>query len=177
MNQLFQRVHQIDTLAFVWLHVTKNLPYRRSVRWLSRSGDGYLYALIALTVWGLSPIPGEQFALACAVAFALELSLYWVLKNAIKRNRPAIVITTCQPWIIPSDRFSFPSGHTAAAFVFAGLVATFYPAFAPVCYIWATLIGVSRVLLGVHYPSDIVAGMVLGTACAFFSVTAVVGLT
>jgi len=166
MNILFQRVHRLDTLAFVWLHVTKQVPYRRSVRLLSHTGDGHLYVLIGLCIWIFEPVSGSQFACACALAYGLEVSLYFVLKNMIKRDRPAIKIQSYTPWITPSDQFSFPSGHTAAAFVFANLICVFYPAFAPPLYLWASLIGLSRVLLGVHYPSDIAAGALLGTGCA-----------
>ncbi len=166
MHDLLQRVHKADTGAFLWLHVTKQIPYRKSVRWLSRSGDGYLYVLIGLVIWWLEPALGPKFAAACVLAYMLEVVLYLVLKNLIKRNRPAIHIASYKPWITPSDQFSFPSGHTAAAFVFAGLMCEFYPAVAGLFLLWASLIGLSRVLLGVHYPSDIAAGALLGTSCA-----------
>lgn len=170
MNSLFQRVHQLDTLAFLWLHVTKRFPYRKSVRWVSRTGDGHLYAATGLLLLIFEPGQGEVFVLAGLLAFSLNTGLYLILKNAIKRDRPAMRIDCYQAWITPSDQFSFPSGHTAAAFLFAALITYFYPAFALPCYGWASMVGASRVLLGVHYPSDIAAGVLLGSG------TAVVGL-
>ncbi|WP_051234829.1 phosphatase PAP2 family protein [Marinimicrobium agarilyticum] len=166
MNSLFERVHRLDTLAFLWLHVTKRFPYRKSVRWISRTGDGHLYVLAAIAIALMEPQSGTAFVMAGAIAYTLDVSLYLVLKNAIKRDRPAMKIDFYEAWITPSDQFSFPSGHTAAAFLFAALIASFYPAFALPCYLWASLIGASRVLLGVHYPSDIAAGALLGSGAA-----------
>lgn len=166
MNSLFERVHRLDTLAFLWLHVTKRFPYRKSVRWISRTGDGHIYILASLALALLDPERGMAFLTAGALAYSLDVSLYLVLKNAIKRDRPAMRIDFYEAWITPSDKFSFPSGHTAAAFLFAALIASFYPAFALPCYLWASMIGASRVLLGVHYPSDIAAGALLGSGAA-----------
>lgn len=171
MNTFFQRVHNLDTLAFTWVHVTKKCPYRKSVRWLSHTGDGHLYVLAGLLLWWFEPQQGSFFLGAGLLAYVCEVSLYLVLKNLIKRDRPAIKITTYKPSITPSDKFSFPSGHTAAAFLFACLIALFYPDFSVLCYVWASAIGISRVLLGVHYPSDIAAGAVLGTTCALLGVS------
>ena len=166
MNTFLQRVHQIDTLAFVWLHVTRRFPYRKSVRWISRAGDGPLYAAIALGLV-LFEAPGSlAFLWSGLVCYALDVSAYLLIKNLIKRDRPSVKIANYQSWITPSDQFSFPSGHTAGAFVFAYLVASFFPLFAIPAYMLATLIGVSRVLLGVHYPSDIIAGALLGSLAA-----------
>lgn len=166
MNTFLQRIHHIDTLLFLWLHVTKRCPYRKSVRWISRSGDGPFYIFITLIILLLDPHQSMAFLGAGLLAYAGEVSLYLVLKNTIKRDRPAARIETYQAWITPSDQFSFPSGHTAAAFVFACLLLQFYPLFAIPAFIWASLIGASRVLLGVHYPSDIAAGALLGCSCA-----------
>lgn len=170
MNTFLQRVHRLDTLAFLWLHVTKGFPYRKSIRWISHTGDGHLYLLLALGLLFLEPVHGQAFFVIGLAAYTLDVSLYLVLKNWIKRDRPAMKIDFYQAWITPSDQFSFPSGHTAAAFLFACLLANFYPAFALPAYLWASLIGTSRVLLGVHYPSDIAAGALLGTGCALLGI-------
>ena len=162
-----QRVHTLDTLLFLWLHVTKQFQCRRFVKLISKSGDGVWYLLIALALVIFETHSGQAFFIAASVAYALDVSLYLILKNVIKRDRPSQSLGYYQAWITPSDTFSFPSGHTAAAFVFACLVAHYYPGFALFCFIWASLIGASRVLLGVHYPSDIVAGALLGSSCAF----------
>lgn len=170
MNAFLQRVHHLDTLAFLWVHVTKGFQYRKSIRFISHSGDGIWYFLIALALLLLEPRHGSDFFWAGIIAYILDVNLYLILKNLIKRDRPATKIDTYQAWITPSDKFSFPSGHTAAAFLFACLVANFYPLFAVPCFIWASLIGASRVFLGVHYPTDILAGAALGTGCALIGI-------
>jgi undecaprenyl-diphosphatase len=170
MNAFLQRVHHLDTLAFIWVHVTKGFQYRKSVRFISRTGDGVWYFLAALALLLLEPIHGSTFFWAGIIAYAMDVSLYLSLKNLIKRDRPAARINCYKAWITPSDKFSFPSGHTAAAFLFACLIANFYPIFSIPAFIWASLIGASRVLLGVHYPTDTVAGAILGTSCAFVGI-------
>jgi undecaprenyl-diphosphatase len=65
----------------------------------------------------------------------------------------------------PADEFSFPSGHTAAAFVMVSILGSFYPVLLLPLVILASFIGISRVYLGVHYPSDVLAGAILGIVC------------
>ncbi|MGF1686360.1 phosphatase PAP2 family protein [Photobacterium japonica] len=130
-------------------------------RAVSHTGDGHLYVLFALLIVWLDQAQGKTVLTTGLWAFALELPIYLILKNSVKRARPA----TLPSFIQPSDQYSLPSGHTAAAFVMASLLTAFYPDTAWFIWPWAIAIGFSRVLLGVHYITDIVAGAALGLAC------------
>ena len=73
-------------------------------------------------------------------------------------------------FIIPSDKFSFPSGHTSGAFLFSLLMSTF--SFEIFCLLipWAIGVGWARVMLGVHYPGDTLAGAILGVLTGCFTI-------
>jgi len=166
MNAVIRHVDRFDRVTFIWLHGSLRISRYKAVRWVSHTGDGVFYVLAALAALALDSARGTHFFTAVAVGFAMERALYWVLKNSIRRDRPAVGLQTFRAAITPSDQFSFPSGHTAAGFLFATLVLHCYPPLAPLCYVWASLVGSSRVLLGVHYPTDILAGATLGTGSA-----------
>lgn len=157
-----------DTRLFFWLsaHNQKKTIAILS-QMLSTMGNGPLYALIGIALWIWGGSEGKSLFYAGVIAYCFELPIYYVLKNSIKRDRPCYKIVDVVSLITPSDKFSFPSGHTAAAFVFANVVVAFFPVLAIPVYFFATLVGLSRVMLGVHYPGDILAGMVLGLACSW----------
>jgi undecaprenyl-diphosphatase len=144
----------------------------RAAFWLSKTADGPFYLLVAVVLYASQPAGYLSFIQLLALGFAIELPLYLLLKNAVKRLRPAdLLANDIQSYIIPSDKFSLPSGHTAGAFVLTTTVAFNYPQYLPLVLPWALGVGLSRVLLGVHFPCDILAGMVLGVVsvcCAMF---------
>ncbi|WP_088329446.1 phosphatase PAP2 family protein [Lacimicrobium sp. SS2-24] len=160
-----------DTQLFYWLFNKTHGRNCAPVRWISHSGDGPLYLVAGLILWCFEPSHGDLFMYSALTAYALELPLYLLLKKCFRRQRPCDLLRNLRAHISPSDKFSLPSGHTAAAFLMAALIAHFYPSFALLVYAWAAMIGVSRVLLGVHYPSDIVAGACLGLSISVFSLT------
>ena len=84
MNTFLQRVHHLDTLAFLWVHVTKGFQYRRSVKFISHTGDGPLYLIVALCLLALEPDVGATFFWAGIIAYVFDVSLYLLLKNLIK---------------------------------------------------------------------------------------------
>lgn len=134
-------------------------------RYCSKTADGPLYALLALLLWLGKAAAATDFILLLATSYAIELPSYLLLKNLFRRQRPAELWQgTFQSHILPSDRFSLPSGHTAGAFVLLGVVALLYPFWLVVILPWALAVGLSRILLGVHFPGDVCAGAMLGLA-------------
>lgn len=141
-------------------------PVSKLSRIVSHTGDGHLYALIGLLAWWFDGQVGKLFLAAGLLGFVIELPIYWLLKNVFKRRRPQELSVLIPSFITPYDRYSLPSGHTAAAFVMATLIGQFYPSFELVALTWATMIAMSRLLLGVHFLSDVLLGACLGFSCA-----------
>lgn len=166
MGLILDKMNDLDARAFIWMNTRLGNHFESLVKGISRTGDGYLYLAIGILLLLLDADTGQSFFVATLCAYVIDVSAYLVLKNGIKRVRPEEKLAEFSALIKPSDKFSFPSGHTAAAFVFAFMIYQFYPAFALLAFVWAGCIGLSRVLLGVHYPGDILAGIVLGISSA-----------
>jgi undecaprenyl-diphosphatase len=132
----------------------------------SRAGDGYLYPVIGIGLLAFDPSTAARLIPAMLLAFAVELPVQKVLKHSTKRARPFTRIQGMRNLIKPPADFSFPSGHTTAAFLAAVQVGHFYPALLFPCLFVAGIIGVSRIYNGVHYPSDVIAGVILGISSA-----------
>jgi len=146
INRLFQTRHHAGLI-----------PYARHT---SATADGWLY-LITAVLAGVFSGYDAPLLLVLLVGFAIERPVYLILKNVLKRNRPFRVLAIRNE-VDPSDQFSFPSGHTCAAFLFTALVCHTLPVLWIPLLIWATLVGLSRIVLGVHYPTDVLVGAVLG---------------
>ena len=148
----------------------------RAPRWLriltifaTRLGDGWLwYALgIVLLIYG-----GERRYVAVgAAAFAAVagICIFRLLKNKSRRQRPCDILPHCWSEILPPDKYSFPSGHSITAFAIAISVGMFYPELQPPLLAAALLIAFSRIVLGMHFLSDVVVGSVIGAILALTS--------
>lgn len=167
--KLLLSIHKYDVFMFTWLINAKIHNTLSSVsKYLSKTGDGQLYTLIAGLLYFSEGIESSLLR-AILLAFLLERPIYFVLKNGFKRSRPEAALKNFRSIIKPSDKFSFPSGHTSAAFMMATLLAYFFPALMVPLYGWAALVGFSRVVLGVHFPTDTLMGGILGISIALFS--------
>jgi undecaprenyl-diphosphatase len=151
-----------------------------SVRWLrlllrasSRLGDGVfwycLMAAILLSSGGAAAVP----VLRMALVGVLGVVLYKWLKQRTSRPRPFQVRAAIQAAADPLDKFSFPSGHTLHAVSFSILMTAYHPPLGALVWPFAVLVAASRVVLGLHYPSDVLAGAAIGAALAL----AAIGIT
>ena len=104
------------------------------------------------------------------VAFAATVAETYVLKYMVNRPRPYVTHTDLVPLSSESSR-SFPSGHTSSAFSLATSLSLNYPKWyvAVPAFAWATATGYSRMYLGVHYPTDVLAGAALGAGTAWLT--------
>ena len=167
--KLLYSIHKYDVFMFTWLINTRiHSTLTKSSRYLSKTGDGSLYLLIAGILFWNEGID-NPFLQSILLAFLIERPIYFLLKNSLQRNRPQAALQNFRSIITPSDQFSFPSGHTSAAFMMATLLSFYLPALIIPLYLWATLVGCSRVVLGVHFPTDILVGIFLGVCTANFS--------
>lgn len=100
------------------------------------------------------------------IAGAVGLALYKLLKVRLVRERPFIGLIGIECAMPPLDRYSFPSGHTLHAVTFTAIAIHHVPMLAWVLVPFSLLIAASRVVLGLHYPTDVLAGAALGALIA-----------
>ena len=101
-----------------------------------------------------------------AVVALVCLGIYKVLKNNLVRERPYIKWDTIRNGTAPLDLYSFPSGHTLHAVAFTIVAVTYYPMLSVVLIPFTVLIALSRVILGLHYPTDVLVGTAIGAFIA-----------
>ena len=103
---------------------------------------------------------GETFAASAFVSLAL--------KSIVKRDRPYVTYPEIDN-VVEESSYSFPSGHTSSAFATATSLSMVYPKWYVIApsFLWAGAVGYSRLYLGVHYPTDVLAGAVIGSGSAF----------
>ena len=167
---LFNRADRLEGRLCLFANAAAQ---RRAIRALfravSRLGDGvFWYVLMALMPL-LRPDRGLLVSAQMLATGGVGLALYKLLKKKLVRERPFIGLIGIECVMPPLDRYSFPSGHTLHAVLFTVLAVTQVPVLAAVLVPFALLVAMSRVVLGLHYPSDVLVGAVLGGALAVAS--------
>jgi undecaprenyl-diphosphatase len=128
----------------------------------TRGGDGWLWYALGLAVALYGGPHRFHSLLAATLAVAAGIATFLELKRAFKRKRPCALEPHCWADLLPPDQFSFPSGHTITAFAMAVSLAEFYPAALPGLFFIAASVAASRVVLGMHFLSDVLAGAAIG---------------
>ena len=147
-------------------HGVRIAGVRTLFRAVSRLGDGVLWyglMLACLAAGGAQAI--RPVAHMASIGFVCTVLYKW-LKSKTSRPRPFAVESAVRAGAEPLDAFSFPSGHTLHAVAFSIIAIAYYPALAAVLVPFSVLVALSRVVLGLHYPSDVLAGAALGAIIA-----------
>jgi undecaprenyl-diphosphatase len=143
----------------------------RAPRWLrlwmmaaTRGGDGWLWYLTGAMVALFGGPRRVPAILAAGISVGVGVLLFLKLKRACGRKRPCSMEPHCWATLLPPDQFSFPSGHTITAFAVALSLGAFYPAMLPGLLFCAASVAASRILLGMHFLTDVLAGAAIGAA-------------
>ncbi|HTE44976.1 MAG TPA: phosphatase PAP2 family protein [Gemmatimonadaceae bacterium] len=165
-SAFFARLDARDRALFVRLSIRERTSRGAKLFWTTLTHLGGVSfsvaaALVPLTMQGDVGIAAHH-ALTTLVVSHLIVQL---VKRTVGRPRPSRAID-CRTLIGEPDRFSFPSGHSAAAMAVAFTYALAFPTLAAVLIPLAVLVGISRVYLGVHYPGDVLIGQLIAVLTA-----------
>lgn len=159
----------IDTAVFL---AVNRLPHPHAANVLA---DGITFATTGGWIWliglALARLNGvtdsrRAFRLAAPCIIGATSAVEWPIKSLFRRRRPFIDVVRALVVGRRPDGYSFPSGHTAAAFSGAWIVSTIWPTRAPIFFGLAGCVGFSRIYVGAHYPGDVLVGATLGMALA-----------
>ena len=162
-------IQQFDEQALVWIaeHVRCALldPFMKIYTQLGNTG--MLFIVLGLLMLAWKPTRKAGFSALCAMLIGLVV-VNFTIKPLVSRPRPWLVIENFVNLVPEKDPNSFPSGHTNAGFAFAlGVCMTEdskrWMKVTAVCM--AAVMGLSRLYVGVHFPSDVLAGAVIGSLC------------
>jgi len=144
---------------------------------ISRLGDGVFWYALMLALIAFDGLQGLRVSAHLAATGLVTLLLYKVLKHWTRRPRPCTRDGRIHAWVAPLDEFSFPSGHTLHAVAFTLVALAYYPSLAWLLVPFSASVAASRVVLGLHYPSDVLAATAIGSTLAGFSLWLVPGAT
>ena len=133
----------------------------------TRCGDGWLWYVLAIALLTLGGEARFRTVGAATLAAMIGVFLFLRLKKYAARRRPCALEAHCWAKLLPPDQFSFPSGHSMTAFAICVPVSLGYPGLTPGLSLVAVAIAASRILLGMHFLSDVVMGSILGALLGY----------
>ena len=167
MRSYLNSMHRLDSNLCIAVNQTSQVRLIRDLfRLVSRLGDGLFWYSLMLLILLFEGGDGLLPVLHMALAGLSGTLLYKWLKGKTLRPRPFEVHQDIFMTGKPLDKFSFPSGHTLHAVVFGLVAINYYPALSFIIMPFVSMVALSRVVLGLHYPSDVLAGAFIGSLIA-----------
>ncbi|OUS30889.1 hypothetical protein A9Q99_05100 [Gammaproteobacteria bacterium 45_16_T64] len=160
---LFRKIDAKEVgLCLYFNRFSRSTGIRRFFNVVSRLGDGWIWIALMVVLPFIYGDDGWVVAMGMAIMATVNVLIYDVLKRFLARERPYISFSDVDCVTPPLDRYSFPSGHTLHAVSFTLVVATFFPILGILFAPFTILVGASRVILGLHYPTDVLMGIAIG---------------
>jgi undecaprenyl-diphosphatase len=141
---------------------------------VSRLGDGPVWVALGLVIAVMDAPRGIAVAAHIGIAALVGGALYRWIKTRTLRPRPYVRYRRIHALVPPLDEFSFPSGHTLHAVSITTIVLQHYPLLGWLLVPFTVLVAISRVALGLHYPSDVLAAVGIGLVLGFAPVARLV---
>lgn len=151
--------------------LSRKIGLRRLFMAVSRLGDWPAYVIVGVACAALLEDAGLAFIVQMLLTAGTGIAAYKGLKHRLVRERPYITHNGIEAGTAPLDRYSFPSGHTMHAVSFAILFTAQVPVMIWIMAPFAVLVAASRVVLGLHYPTDVLVGGILGALLAWSSLS------
>lgn len=159
----------VDLSAFHFINSgLSNAILDKTMPWISNLGDSWAAWIFILMMIAINRKPierGLKKGICLSLIYGFVSASQLAIKHLIDRPRPFLEQDAIVRAVYPTD-FSFPSGHAATAFMMAVILSIQFPRYKYAFYSLACLVGFSRVYLGVHYPSDVITGAIIGYAIA-----------
>jgi undecaprenyl-diphosphatase len=167
---MLERMMERELDVCLWFNRACRYPgIRDGFAFISWLGDGKFWYALILSLPLAFGETGLMVALKMTVVGLLAVAIYKLIKSRTVRPRPYAVNHAIYLGTAALDRYSFPSGHTMHAAAFTLMACHYFPALAWVLIPFAVLVALSRVILGLHYPTDVFVGAVIGMGLAFTS--------
>ena len=165
---LFQRFDQLEFRLCAYINnYSRTLHIRSFFKTISRLGDGIFWYILILSLPFFNGAEGITQMFLVSITGLISVCIYKLLKAHLIRERPYISFGTIIAHTQALDKYSFPSGHSMNAACLALFLGGCEVMLAEVVAVFAGFVAMSRVILGMHYPSDVVVGLLLGCCVAY----------